>query len=133
MLSPKIIIIEDEFFAANHIASLVKSMDFDCVGIYHSGKKFLNETNWDFDLAIVDIFLSVELSGLDVAEHLNKYKKPFIFLTANQDKRTLQEAARLTPKAYITKPFKPNDVLEALETIRFQLPSSIEIQKGRGK
>ena len=63
----KVIIIEDEFFAAEHLKDLVENLGFRVVGVYHSGEEFLNENNWEFDAAIVDIFLSEELSGLDVA------------------------------------------------------------------
>ena len=66
--------------------------------------------------------------GLDVAEHLQERKRPFMFLTANQDEVTLKRAARLSPKGYITKPFNPNDVSAALEMFSFQLVKDIELR-----
>ena len=67
-----------------------------------------------------------------MAETLQQRQKPFIFLTANQDSRTLQQAARLTPKAYISKPFQPNDVRAALEIITHQLAPKISIRTSKG-
>ena len=64
--------------------------------------------------------------------HLQKKRKPFLFLTANQDSRTLKEAARLSPTAYISKPFKPNDVAAALEIISHLIPDTIQIRGANG-
>jgi len=132
MHKAKIIIIEDEFFAANHLKDLVNSLGFWAVDVYHSGEDFLNSTNWNFDAAIIDIFLSQKLNGLDVAYKMKERKKPFVFLTANQDSHTLKEAARLQPISYISKPFKPNDVRAALEIIAHQLPPMLEIRGANG-
>ena len=132
MSKSRIIIIEDEFFAANHIADLVNSLQYLVVGIYHSGEEFLQQTNWEFDAAIVDIFLSKKMTGLQVAKHLKEHQKPFIFLTANQDSKTLQEAAHLSPKAYISKPFKPNDIKAALAMIEHESSPKIKIRGAHG-
>lgn len=132
MSNSKIIIIEDEFFAANHIRDLVISLGFRVVGVYHSGEEFLKQTDWEFDAAIVDIFLSKQLTGLEVAQHIKERQKPFIFLTANQDKKTLKDAAYLSPKAYISKPFKPNDIVAALEIISHNLSPKLRIRGAQG-
>lgn len=133
MSKAQVIIIEDEFFAADHLSDLVTSLGYQVVGVYHSGEDFLSQTNWQFDTAIVDIFLSEELNGLDVGEKLKERNKPFIFLTANQDSLTLKNAARLGPKAYISKPFKANDVSASLEIISLSLPNKLEIRGVNGK
>ena len=132
MHKSKIIIIEDEFFAANHISDLVTSLGILVVGVYHSGEEFLNQMNWEFDAAIIDIFLSKEMTGLQVAEHFKQRQKPFIFLTANQDSKKLKEAAHLSPKAYISKPFKPNDIVAALEIISHKLSPKLQVRGAHG-
>ena len=128
----KTIIIEDEFFAADELKDLVSKLGFWVVGVYHSGERFVAETNWDFDIAIVDIFLSRKMTGLDVAQVLVERQKDFIFLTANKDIKTLKAAARYNPKAYISKPWKPNDVVAALEIISNQLAPKVELRSAQG-
>ncbi|NOQ75075.1 MAG: response regulator [Crocinitomix sp.] len=113
----RLIIIEDEFFAANHLNNLVTSLDYKVQGIYHSGEDFLQETDWEFDAALLDIILEKDLSGLDVAAVLKKKGIPFIFLTANEDDSTLQRASKLSPSAYLTKPFKNIDVSASLSIL----------------
>lgn len=127
-----IVIIEDEFFAAQHLSDVVNKFGYRVVGVYHSGEAFLAETDWNFDAAIVDIFLSGELTGLGVAEQLKEHWKPYLFLTANQDEHTLKDAARLAPAAYISKPFKNNDISAALAIISHQLAPKLQLRGTHG-
>lgn len=128
----KIAIIEDEFFAAAHLRGLLLSLGYEVAGVYYSGESFLKNTDWHFDAAIIDIFLSDTLTGLEIAAQLNNRMKPFIFLTANQDANTLKDAARLGPRAYISKPFQDNDVQAALEIISLGMMPSILIRTPHG-
>ncbi|MCJ8289080.1 MAG: response regulator transcription factor [Crocinitomicaceae bacterium] len=113
----RIVIIEDELFAVEHLIKIVNSLDHEVVGDYYSGEEFLENTDWNFDTAIIDIFLAKKLTGIDIAKEMNKRQKSFIFLTANKDSKTLIEAAKLRPSAYLTKPFQVHDVTAALEII----------------
>ncbi|MFT6503040.1 MAG: DNA-binding LytR/AlgR family response regulator [Crocinitomicaceae bacterium] len=132
MSNVKIVIIEDEFFAADHLKGLVENLGYAVAGVYHSGEDFLAETDWNFDIAIVDVFLSEEMTGLKVAEHIRAHQLPFIFLTANKDGATLTKAARLNPRAYISKPFNPNDIKVTLEIFALQSTATIEIRGAHG-
>lgn len=133
MSQTKIVIIEDEFFAADHLKDVVENLGYAVVGVFHSGEDFLKLTDWNFDIAIVDIFLSEEMLGLDVAEHLRDHQRPFIFLTANKDSPTLTRAARLNPKAYISKPFNPNDIAVTLAMFVMEQEDTIEVRGTHGK
>lgn len=132
MAKIELVIIEDEFFAANHLRELLGTLGYHVKGIFYSGEDFLQKTDWRFDAAIVDIFLSEKLSGLDVAAKLKERHKPFIFLTANQDAQTLKAAARQAPRAYITKPFRQSDVQAALEIIANSLAPKLQVKVSRG-
>lgn len=127
MRRARLVIVEDEFFAANHLRDLLVELGQDVVGMFDSGEEFLQNTQLEFDAAILDIFLSEKLTGLDIAEELKRKKKPFVFLTANQDKETLTQAARLKPVAYLSKPFKENDVEAALEILNLELGTLIRV------
>ncbi|MFT5821099.1 MAG: DNA-binding LytR/AlgR family response regulator [Crocinitomix sp.] len=128
----RIVILEDEFFVADHLREMVIDQNYDVVGLYHSGEDFLKETDWNFDIALVDIFLSEKLLGLDVAARLQEKKIPFIFLTANKDLAILKKAAFLSPKAYLSKPFNENDVIAALEIVSLDIPDKIEVRGSHG-
>lgn len=132
MAKGDIVIIEDEFFVSNHLRKIAKTMGFNVVGTYHSGEQFLKSTEWAFDAALVDIFLSEELTGINVATELKSHKKPFIFITANKEQQHITEAAKLTPEAYIIKPFKPIDVEIALQILDAKSPNKIKIKGSYG-
>ncbi|PQJ81898.1 response regulator transcription factor [Polaribacter glomeratus] len=124
MLS-NIVIIEDELFVVMHLSKLIKSLGYKIVGTYHSAEDFLDETDWNFDLALIDIFLAGKLTGIDAAKVLTKKQKPFIFLTANQDTKTINKAAKLAPEAYLSKPFQVAEIEAALTIFKLKKNPSI--------
>ena len=124
MLS-RIIIIEDEFFVQIHLTKILTSLGYQVVNSYHCTEDFLEETDWNFDIALVDIFLSETLTGIDAAKEIKQKQKPFIFLTANQDSTTILEAAQLGPSAYLTKPFIEADIEAALTILKLKVAPSI--------
>lgn len=132
MRQVNVVIVEDEFFVANHLKELIEQYGFRVCGVYHSGEQFVQQTDWKFDVAIVDIFLSDKMDGLQVAEHLNTHHIPFFFLTANQDSHTLREAARLSPRAYLSKPFNTNDIRAVLEMISHEASEMIQVRSNHG-
>jgi AmiR/NasT family two-component response regulator len=83
-------------------------------------------------LQLLIFFLSEKMLELDVAEYLQKWHRPFIFLTENQDSSALICAARQNPKGYITNPFNPNDVEVILEMFAHQHAEKIELRGARG-
>jgi DNA-binding LytR/AlgR family response regulator len=68
------------------------------------------------DLVILDIKLEEERDGIDLAVLLKeKYKTPFIFLTANSDSTTLERAKKVRPLAFLVKPFSQVDLHATIE------------------
>ena len=123
----KVVIIEDEMFALMHLKKVVTSLGYDVVDTFYNAEDFLFESNWNFDVAIVDIFLSGKLTGIDIAKELRKKQKPFIFLTANQDSNTVKEAAELAPAAYLSKPFQNAEVEAALTILSLKIkPNNLD-------
>lgn len=123
----KVVIIEDEMFALMHLKKVVISLGYNVVDTFYNAEDFFFESNWNFDLAIVDVFLSGKLTGIDIAKELKRKQKPFIFLTANQDSETVKEAAKLAPAAYLSKPFQNAEVEAALIILSLKIkPSQID-------
>jgi two-component system, LytTR family, response regulator len=68
------------------------------------------------DLVVLDIRLDGEKGGIDIAAYIRKHMDiPFIFLTANADKNTLNNAKSVMPYAFLVKPFKQSDLYAAIE------------------
>ena len=68
------------------------------------------------DLVLLDINLIGSKDGIQVAEVINQTLNiPFIFLTANSDRGTLDRAKTVNPSAFLVKPFKPVDLVDSIE------------------
>jgi len=105
---------------------------YEVVGIYHDGEAVMNNLNSIKDaIFILDIQLSTDVSGIRIATELNKRDIPFIFITANTEEKTFNEAIVTNPVAYISKPFKRTDVIAgiALASHKLSLKSSIKPKK----
>src|SRR5690606_32218015 len=72
------------------------------------------------DFVFLDIQLKNNESGIDFGNTLNQKGIPFIYITANTEVETLKEAIKTNPVSYISKPFKSNDVIAALELVKLK-------------
>lgn len=127
-----IIIIEDEFFVSNHLRDIVESLGHNVKSVFHSGEAFMEYESKNYDLAFVDIQLAGELTGIDIAHQLNAINKPFTYITANNEQKTLKEAALSKPCGYISKPFSEMDINAAIEIMAAQIDNKIEVRTKEG-
>ena len=71
------------------------------------------------DLILLD-WMMPDMSGLEFCRIIksdDKYKHiPIIFLTANQEESNLNEAYNLDAQDYVTKPFRPAELLARIKT-----------------
>ncbi|RPI73122.1 MAG: response regulator, partial [Ignavibacteriales bacterium] len=69
------------------------------------------------DVVIMDIMLEGYMSGIEAAEKIsNGLNIPVIFLTALNDDETFLSAAETKPYGFISKPFKHEQIEEALSS-----------------
>lgn len=141
MTQLRIAIVEDEVLIADNIAMHLENMHHHVVGIcerFEHVADLLKEESPD--LFLIDIRLKGTKSGLDVAKWLlDRYGVPFMFLTSNTERSTVQKAMELFPLGYITKPFSFDDLYIALELARAKIQlgghrsRKIEIKNGPDK
>ncbi len=110
--SKKILIIEDEFSIAMDIEMRLQKMGYTVVGIansYNDALPLLIEE--DIDIALLDINLNSEKSGIDIGKVITgKFNIPIVFVTAYTDAKTFNNALAAEPMGFITKPFKDADL-----------------------
>ncbi len=108
----KILIVEDDPQIAESLADMLEILDHEVVGIaasYEQGLKLLE--SGDAELALLDIQLKGEKSGIDIAEKIKAhYHIPFVFTTAYADNETVKRAAVHSPYGYIVKPYGMKDI-----------------------
>lgn len=116
MDSLNILIVEDEFPIAESLKEILEILGHEVVGIATSFTEAIDLLdNNKIDLALLDIQLKGNKSGIDLASTINsKYSIPYIFTTAFVDNETVAEASELGPYGYIVKPYGMNDINPAI-------------------
>ena len=69
------------------------------------------------DLLLLDVHIAGELDGIDTARVLQKegIHVPIIYLTANSDPATFDRAKRTGPHAFLSKPYRKQELGRAIE------------------
>lgn len=117
MDSYSILVVEDDQNIAESLAEMLEILDHHVKGIASSYDEAISllETK-DIEIALIDIQLKGEQSGIDVAERIkNNFKIPFIFTTAFADKETIKLASEQSPYGYIVKPYGMKDINAGIE------------------
>lgn len=117
----KIGIVEDEVIIADNIAAILQELGYEVCepcGSYDEALHML--ASEAPDLVLLDINLGRSRSGIEIAEYIRSYNDiPFIFLTANSDRVTLDKAKLAKPNGYLVKPFQKADLYVAIELAIF--------------
>lgn len=114
-----ILIVEDEILIASQIKLAIVEHGYNCAGIAinFSGAKAILKTK-DVDLVLIDVKLSGEKTGFDIAEFINKNVGiPFLFITSYNDGKTLEKIKKLKPLGYINKPINDATLLTNLDLL----------------
>lgn len=117
-MNARIVIVEDEGLIALHIEEMLSHAGFEVADLFACGEDALAylATSPPPDIVLMDIGLAGTLNGIETARHIReKADIPVIFLTAYNDQSHLAEAVEVSPDGYLTKPFTPHDLINAVE------------------
>lgn len=117
MSKTRILVVEDEIMIADNICDILNSIGYEALEPVISFTEAIESLNNNTpDLVILDIQLSGKKDGIDLAwEIRRKYDIPFIFLTSNADKMTVERAKKVAPPAYLVKPFNKDELFTSIE------------------
>ncbi len=107
MLTPQILIVEDELLIAQNLSRKLQKLGYSVVGIVSSGDAAISAVlEKNPDLVLMDIVIKGDMDGIRTAEIIYKeYGVPVIYITAYADDTTLQRAEQTGSYGYILKPF----------------------------
>lgn len=113
----KILIVEDNVIIADDMQSMLEEIGYNIVANvidYESAIEALENNH--VDLALLDVILATEKTGIDVGKYIRENKNiPFIFVTSNSDKATVENAKSVKPNGYLVKPFEQQDLFTSIE------------------
>lgn len=114
---PKILIVEDEIITAMDLAAQLGDMGYLVVDTVANGQDAIEKAElFRPDLILMDIVLSGELDGINVAEQINDLDIPVVYLSAYTDDVTVERALKTSPYGYLPKPYQVDELYSTLET-----------------
>ncbi|MEA3450666.1 MAG: response regulator [Bacteroidota bacterium] len=111
MVTPQILIVEDDMMMRAIFELYSEQSGFECVASVHSGEdalKKLEHTN--VDVIIIDIFLKTSMTGIELVEKIEeKYDIPIIFITAKIDENLITNNISRNVYGFLFKPLHKNN------------------------
>lgn len=108
----RILIVEDEPLIAKDLSYILEDIGIQDIKLalsYDDAVKSCKDES--FDLILLDVNLSDEKDGIDLAHFINtEIHVPFIFITSYYNSSTVARAKVTQPLAYLLKPFNKHDI-----------------------
>ncbi|AWK06174.1 hypothetical protein HYN56_18855 [Flavobacterium crocinum] len=127
----RILIVEDEVLIALSLKKMLEpTFAAETAHGYEEAKMLLSHKL--FDLVLIDISLSGDKTGLDLALLINtNISIPFIFTTALTDPGTLEKVTNLRPSAYLSKPVEKVNLITAIHLALANEDATFKIELGK--
>ena len=113
----RILIVEDNVIIADDMQSMLEEIGYNIVDnviVYEQAEEVLKTQQ--VDLVLIDIILASDKTGIDLGKHIREnYDIPFIFVTSNSDRATVESAKTVKPNGYLVKPFEQQDLYTSIE------------------
>ncbi len=111
----KVVVAEDEGLIRMDVVASLEEAGLVVVGQAADGEEAIAlATEHEPDLVVMDVKMP-RLDGISAAQKIAELKIPVVLLTAFSDAELVSRAAEAGAMAYVTKPFKPTDLLPAIQ------------------
>lgn len=132
-MAKKILIVEDEMIIAEDISLTLQKLGYEVLDVVPTGEKACNRIAENLpDLVLMDIKLRGKIDGIETARRIIKqYDIPIVYLTANADIATYEEAKLTAPYGYLIKPFKERELHAAIEMAFYKSEAERKIKASR--
>ncbi|MFM1958198.1 MAG: hypothetical protein RI929_561 [Actinomycetota bacterium] len=111
----RVVVVEDEGLIRMDVVATLQEAGYEVVGEGADGEEAIKlATELEPDLVVMDIKMP-KLDGISAAEKIGELKIPVVLLTAFSQADLVARAAEAGAMAYVTKPFKPTDLLPAIQ------------------
>ena len=114
-----VMIIEDETIISFGYRLQLERMGLEVMGVARSSEEAEQLLDGHRpDLIIMDIYLTGERSGIDLAEEiLRRYPVPIVFLTASTDPAKLEKIRSMPGCHYLSKPVTSEGLTDVLQRV----------------
>ena len=113
----KVVVVEDEGLIAADLKGRLEAAGYSVGGIAGTGSEALKVVRESSpDVVLMDIRLRGDLDGIQVADQVRReFDVPVVFLTAYEDRGTLERASQTQAFGYIKKPIASSSLQGSIE------------------
>ncbi len=113
----RILVVEDDFFIALQIETMLADAGYEILGVISTGEDaVLAAQTENPDVVLMDVRLAGRMDGVEAAGII--YQRAgirSIFVSANIDDNLVKRSGHANPFGWVNKPFTPQRLLEALD------------------
>ena len=120
MPSPRVLVVDDDDDIRLLLCTILEQAGHEATPSATGRGAFELAQHEDFDLILLDLHVpDLDAWSFLVAswEDLKVKRIPVVMVTASDDERVAERAAAWGCRAFVRKPFRPEDVLGAVETV----------------
>lgn len=130
MSSMRVLIADDDPIIRLDLKQMLESLGYEVVGEAGDGQAALNlATELTPDVCVLDVKMP-QMDGIEAAGRITEEGiAPVILLTAFSDKELIERAKESGVFGYLVKPFKPTDLLPAIEVARSRFEENRQLSK----
>ena len=118
-----VLIVEDEVLIADTISRYLTQDGHEVVGIAadYTEAVHLYDAHTP-DMTLLDIRLKGSRTGIEVAEYIRQHSeaRPYIFLTSQIDRQSIDRAKATLPSGYLTKPIQKHSLYSTIAVAHYQ-------------
>lgn len=116
LADPTLLVVDDEEVICQGCRRVLSRQGFQVETAHEAETGLTLASERDYDVILLDITMP-KMDGVEFLEHLRKSKPdvPVIFITGNPTINNAASAVRLKAADYITKPFKPETIIESVK------------------
>lgn len=126
----RVLLVEDEYLTRQALVDILEEVDYEISGEAISAQEAIKVLEQETtDIVLLDINIKGDKDGIWVGKQIQeKYHIPFIYLTANGDRQTLNRGIETNPHAYLLKPFNESNLFSAIELALKKFSAEKEIE-----
>jgi CheY-like chemotaxis protein len=116
--SLRVLIVEDEYFVASFMADLMEEWGHEVVAVCATGTAAIEHLErGGVEIALLDIKLKGDLTGVDVAEVARERAIAHVFVSGSGDPATRSAAQATEPLAFLQKPVNEKQLRSILNGV----------------
>ncbi len=112
----RVLIVEDDMIIASNLSLQMTKEGYEVTGIESRGEEAVLHTRLNTpDVILMDINLKGRLNGIETVKNIQAEADiPIIYITANNDETTFEEARKTHPFAFVDKPITMRELSRTL-------------------